>query len=299
MHEMLHWAAGGRHPVVMGNINRSMAPGWSIWTDQNDSLSQRDTGWMQFYCSSNQEVVDTVIQAFKVSEALMIPSMVVLDAFALSHTYEVVDVPDQALVDKYLPPFRPAIKLTPADPRAFGGLTGAEHYMELRYRLEKDMEKAPALIEETGRQYEELFGRDLGLVDPYRCDDADFIFVTSGTAGYTARVAVDALRASGLKAGNLRIKVFRPFPFDRVREVLAKVKKAAVVDRNCSYGAGGIFYQEVKSAVYGRPGMPPIIGYIAGLGGRDITTESFKEVAADALAKDRAGEEIVWIGVKK
>jgi pyruvate/2-oxoacid:ferredoxin oxidoreductase alpha subunit len=299
MHEMLHWAAGGRHPVVMGNINRSMAPGWSIWTDQNDSLSQRDTGWMQYYCASNQEVVDTVLQAFKVSERLMIPSMVILDAFALSHTYEVVDVPDQALVDKFLPPFKPEIKLTPADPRAFGGLTGSEHYMELRYKLQKDMEKAPALIEETGREYEKLFGRRLGLLDPYRCDDAEFVFVTSGTAGYTARVAVDELRKSGVKAGNLRIKVFRPFPFAEVRGVLKKVRKAAVIDRNCSYGAHGIFYQEVKSALYGEAGMPPVLGYIAGLGGRDITVDSFKEVAAHALAKDRADEEIVWIGVKK
>jgi len=299
MHEMLHWAGGGRHPIVMGEVNRAMAPGWSIWADQNDSLSQRDTGWMQFYCASNQEVVDTVIQAFKVAETLMIPAMVILDAFSLSHTYEVVDVPDQAVVDTFLPPFKPAIKLTPKDPRAFGGLTGSEHYMELRYKLEKDMEKAPALIEETGREYEKLFGRRLGLVDPYRCEDADFVFVTSGTAGSTARVAVDELRASGVKAGNLRIKLFRPFPFQAVREVLGKVKKAAVVDRNCSYGAGGIFYQEVKSAVYGRPGMPPLLGYVTGLGGRDITTDSFKEIAAHAAARDRADEEIVWIGVKK
>jgi pyruvate/2-oxoacid:ferredoxin oxidoreductase alpha subunit len=298
MHEMLHWASGGRHPVVMGNINRSMAPGWSIWTDQNDSLSERDTGWMQYYCASNQEVVDTVVQAFKVSEALMIPAMVILDAFALSHTYEVVDVPDQALVDAYLPPFKPSIRLTPDDPRAFGGLTGSEHYMELRYRLQKDMEKAPALIEETGREFEKAFGRNLGLVDPYRCDDADLIFVTSGTAGSTARVAVDELREGGVKAGNLRIKVFRPFPFERVREVLGKAKRAAVVDRNCSYGAHGIFFQEVKSAIYGEAGMPPVFGYIAGLGGRDITVDSFKEVAAHALAKDRADENIVWIGVK-
>ena len=161
------------------------------------------------------------------------------------------------------------------------------------------MEKAPALIEETGREYEKMFGRYLGLVDAYRCDDAEFLFVTSGTAGYTARVAVDDLRASGVKAGNLRIKVFRPFPFAAVRDILRKVKKAAVVDRNCSYGAHGIFYQEVKSALYGETGMPPVFGYIAGLGGRDIMVDSFKEVAAHALAKDKADEEIVWIGVKK
>src|SRR4030067_1330041 len=143
-------------------------------------------------------------------------------------------------------------------------------------------------MEGTGREYEKTFGRDLGLVDPYRCDDAEFIFVTSGTAGYTARVAVDELREGGVKAGNLRIKVFRPFPFARVREVLGKVKRAAVVDRNCSYGAHGIFYQEVKSAIYGEAGMPPVFGFIAGLGGRDITVDTFKEVGPPALAQDRA-----------
>jgi pyruvate/2-oxoacid:ferredoxin oxidoreductase alpha subunit len=299
MHEMLHWASGGRHPVVMGNINRSMAPGWSIWTDQNDSLSERDTGWMQYYCASNQEVLDTVIQAFKVSEALMIPAMVILDAFALSHTYEVVDIPPQDKVDAYLPPFNPEIRLTPKDPHAFGGLTGSEHYFELRYKLQKDMERAPALIEETGREYERAFGRYLGLVDDYLCDDAEFLFVTSGTAGYTARVAVDELRKSGLKAGNLRIRAFRPFPFAKVREIAGRAKKVAVVDRNISYGYHGIFYQEVKSALCGQAGVPPILGYIAGLGGRDITVDSFREIAAHALAKSRADEEIVWIGVRK
>lgn len=299
MHELLHWASGGRLPVVMGNINRAMAPGWSIWTDQNDSLSQRDTGWIQYYCASNQEVLDTVIQAFKVSEKLMIPSMIVLDAFALSHTYEVVDVPDQDKVDAYLPPFNPPFRLTPDDPHAFGGLTSPEHYMELRYKLQKDMEKVPALVEETGKEYEKMFGRYLGQVDEYLCDDAEFIFVTSGTAGYTARVVVDELREKGIKAGNLRIKLFRPFPFEKVRSILSKVPKVAVVDRNISYGHHGIFYQEVKSAMYGQPHQPVIFGFITGLGGRDITRDTFKEIADYALSKSQAEEEIVWIGVKK
>ncbi len=299
MHELLHWASGGRNPVVMGNINRAMAPGWSIWTDQNDSLSQRDTGWIQFYCSSNQEVLDTVIQAFKVSEKVLIPSMVILDAFALSHTYEVVDIPDQHKVDEYLPPFRPEIRLTPKDPHAFGGLTSPDHYFELRYRLQKDMEKVPALIEETGREYEKMFGRYLGLVEGYLCDDADLILVTSGTAGYTARVAADELRAEGIKAGNLRVKVFRPFPFAQVREVVKNAKKIAVVDRNISYGHHGIFYQETKSALYGQGREIPTFGFITGLGGRDITPSTFKEIAAYTLGKDKPDEEIVWIGVKK
>jgi len=299
MHEMLHWASGGRMPVVLGDINRAMAPGWSIWTDQNDSLSQRDTGWVQFYCSSNQEVLDTVIQAYKVSEKLMIPSMVILDAFALSHTYEVVEIPEQEKVDAYLPPFNPPYRLTPADPHAFGGLTSPDHYMELRYKLQKDMEKVPALVEETGREYEKMFGRYLGLVDDYLCDGADLIFVTSGTAGLTARVVVDELRAQGIKAGNLRIKLFRPFPFEQVRSILSRVPKVAVLDRNISYGHHGVFYQEVKSAMYGLPSQPAIFGFIAGLGGRDITRETYKEIADYALKHDRPEEEIVWIGVKK
>jgi len=299
MHEMLHWASGGRLPVVMGNINRSMGPGWSIWTDQNDSLSERDTGWMQYYCASNQEVLDTVIQAFKVSERLAIPSMVILDAFALSHTYEVVDIPDQTKVDAYLPPFRPQVKLTPDDPHAFGGLTSPEHYFELRYKLQKDMEKAPALIEETGREYEKMFGRYLGLVEDYLCEDADIILVTSGTAGYTARVAVDEMRKSGVKVGNLRIKVFRPFPFEHVRRIVGKAKKVAVVDRNISYGHHGMFFQEVKSALYGHDDSLPVFGFIAGLGGRDIMPSTFKDIVDIALAKDKPQEEIIWIGVKR
>jgi len=299
MHELLHWASGGRLPVVMGDINRSMAPGWSIWTDQNDSLSQRDTGWIQFYCSSNQEVLDTVIQAFKVSEKLAIPSMVILDAFAISHTYEVVDIPDQEKVDEYLPPFKPQFRLTPDEPHAFGGLTSPEHYFELRYKLQKDMEKVPALIEETGREYEKMFGRYLGLVDEYCCEDAEVILVTSGTAGYTARVAVDELRQEGIKVGNLRIKVFRPFPFAQVEEILKKAKKVAVVDRNISYGHHGIFSQEVKSALYGHINGLPVFSFITGLGGRDIMPSTFREIVEYSLSKTKPEEEIIWIGVKK
>jgi pyruvate/2-oxoacid:ferredoxin oxidoreductase alpha subunit len=299
MHELLHWASGGRLPVVMGNINRAMAPGWSIWSDQNDSLSQRDTGWIQFYCASNQEVLDTVIQAFKVSENLYIPSIVVLDAFTLSHTYEVVDIPEQDKVDEYLPAYRPQIRLTPSEPHAFGGLTSPEHYFELRYKLQKDMEKVGALIEETGKEYEKMFGRYLGLVEDHLCVDADLILVTSGTMGFTARVAVDKLRKEGIKAGNLRIKVFRPFPFELVRNILKKAKKVAVVDRNISYGHHGIFFQEVKSALYGHVDGLPLFGFITGLGGRDITPSTFKEIALYTLSKNKPEEEIVWIGVKR
>ena len=298
MHELLHWASGARLPIVMGNINRAMAPGWSIWSDQNDSLSQRDTGWIQFYCANNQEVLDSVIQAYKVAERFSIPAMIILDAFTLSHTYEVVDVPDQSLVDAYLPPFQPAFRLTPDEPHAFGGLTSPDHYFELRYKLQKDMEKVPEAVEATGREYEKIFGRYLGAVDAYQVDDAEIILVTSGTAGSTARVAVDLLRQKGIKAGNFRIRLFRPFPFALVRQILSRAIKVAVIDRNISYGHHGIFYQEVKSALYGLSSVP-VFGFITGLGGRDITPETFEAIVNYTLAKNQPEEEIIWIGVKQ
>ncbi|MDH4258531.1 MAG: pyruvate ferredoxin oxidoreductase, partial [Candidatus Aminicenantes bacterium] len=174
-----------------------------------------------------------------------------------------------------------------------------EHYFELRYKLQKDMEKAPALIEETGKEYEKMFGRYLGQVEEHCCDDAELILVTSGTMGSTARVAVDALREEGIKVGNLRIKVFRPFPFEKVRNIFKKTKKVAVIDRNISYGHHGMFFQEVKSAMYGHDHDLPIFGFIAGLGGRDITPATFREIVKFSLEKNKPEEEITWIGVNR
>ena len=159
MHELLHWAAGARLPIVMADINRAMAPPWTIWTDQNDSLSQRDTGWMQFYCQSNQEVLDSVIMAYKVAEKVLMPAMIVLDAFSLSHTYEIVDLPDQALVDKYLPPFDYKYKLDVNDPHTYGGLTTPEWYMEFRVKMHEAMEQALVEIKKEAVEFEKAFGR--------------------------------------------------------------------------------------------------------------------------------------------
>ena len=245
-----------------------MAPGWSIWTDQNDSLSQRDTGWIQFYCASNQEVLDTVIQAFKVSEKLLIPSMVILDAFALSHTYEVVEIPDQEDVDAYLPPFNPALQADAADPHAFFGLTAPEHYFELRYKLQKDMEKCPRLVEETGREFE----KDLRPPSrarrriPVRRRRFPVHHLRDGRVygpGRRGRPAPGRRQGREPQDEGLPALPLRRGP----RESSKRPKKVAVVDRNLSYGHHGIFYQEVKSALYGQDGMPPVFGYVAGLGG--------------------------------
>ncbi len=298
MHELLHWSAAARLPIVMANINRAMAPPWSIWTDQNDSLSQRDTGWMQFYCQSNQEVLDTLIMAYKISEKVLIPSMIVLDAFSLSHTYEIVDIPDQELVDRYLPPFDYQYRLNVDDPHTFGGLTTPDWYMEFRYKMHQAVNDALPLIRQEGLEFGKLFGRTYDTVDPYRVNDAEIVLVTSGTAASTARYAVDQLRRKGKKIGNLRMRALRPFPFADVRRHLKKAEKVIVIDRNISYGYHGIFAQEVKSALYGHSDVP-VFGFIAGLGGRDIFPETIEHIVGKVEKSKKPSKEIYWVEVKE
>jgi len=298
MHEMLHWAAGARLPIVMADVNRAMGPPWSVWTDQNDSLSQRDTGWMQIYCESNQEVLDTVIEAYKVAEKVLMPAMLVLDAFVLSHTAEQIEIPDQALVDRYLPPYQPIYKLDVNDPRSFGALAPPDVYMELRYKMHQAMEDAVSEWVRADEEFCELFGRRYGLIEPYGADDADCIVVTSGTVTSTAREVIDELRAEGHRVGLLKIRVFRPFPAQLVREALARAAKVAVIDRNIGFGMGGIFAQEIKSALYNAPQRPRVFGFIAGLGGRDITPKVIREIIEYTESHDEP-EDLIWVGVKR
>jgi len=299
MHELLHWAAGGRLPIVLADINRAMAPGWSVWTDQNDTLSQRDTGWMQVYCESNQEVLDSVIQGYKIAEKVSIPLMLVLDAFVLSHTSEPVDIPEQSKVDSYLPPYSPEIKIDIENPRAFGGLLSPDYYMEMRYILQRDMERAVQVIKEVDEEFYEIFGRKYGLTEAYKCDDAKVIIVVSSTITGTARTVIDEMRERGKKVGLLKIRFFRPFPFEDVKSVLLNAEKVAVIDRNISYGAGGIFFQEVKSALYNEPKKPPIFGFITGLGGRDVTPEIIREIIEFTEKNEKPEENILWRGVMR
>jgi pyruvate/2-oxoacid:ferredoxin oxidoreductase alpha subunit len=295
MHELLHWVAGARLPVVMVEVNRALAAPWNLGTDQTDSLAQRDTGWMQTYCSTNQEVLDTVLMSFKIAERVMLPSMIVLDGFTLSHSYEPVDVPSAAEVDAFLPPFRPELRLNPSEPMTFGAMVGPKDYLRLRRRIAADMAEAEGSIDEVGREFGEIFGRPYGQLDAYRCEDADTILVTSGAVGSTARATVDALREKGLKAGNLRLRAFRPFPAKALRAFARPGMKLAVVDRNYSPGAGGIFAQEIKAALYPRAGVE-VHGYVTGLGGGDITVELLQEIweRVDAAPKTDPGP-AVWV----
>ena len=298
MHEILHWAVGARLPIVLANINRAVGPPWSIWTDQNDSLSQRDVGWLQIYCESNQETQDTIPQAFKIAETVKLPVMLVLDAFFLSHTFEIVDILEAEKVRTFLPPYVADKQVDVTESHSFGNLAPPDGYMELRFMIQKAMEDSRQVVRDVDKEFEKIFGRGYGVVKPYRCDDAEVILVTSGTIASTARAVIDEMRDEGIKIGSLKIRLFRPFPFDEVFEVLSKAKRVGVIDRNISFGHHGIFYQEVKSALYGRTDIP-VIGYIAGLGGRDVTPKVIREIADKAVGDENPDKLINWIGVKE
>jgi len=297
MHELLHWASGARLPIVMTNVNRAMAPGWNIWADQNDSLSQRDTGWMQIYCESNQEVLDSVIISYKVSEQIQMPTMICLDGFALSHTYEIVDIPDQDAVDAFLPMYESEYKMDASNPRTFYALSSPDYYYEMRYKMHEAMEKAKSAIVEIGEEFNEQFGRKYGLVEDYRCDGAETIIVASGTIASTAKDVIDSLRDAGESVGLARVRVFRPFPVEEIRDIMGKAKRVGVIDRNISFGYEGIFFSETKAALYRMANPPETCNFIAGLGGRDVTPSDIEEMI-HLTASDKTNE-VTWFKLKK
>jgi pyruvate/2-oxoacid:ferredoxin oxidoreductase alpha subunit len=299
MHELLHWASGARLPIVMAEVNRALAPGWNIWVDQTDTLAQRDTGWIQFYCEDSQEVIDTTLQAYKLAESVNLPVMVVLDAFFLSHTYEPVDVPDQEEADRFLPPYEPRFQLDVKNPCSFGPLVPPAVYMEMRHDMAAAMETALTNFADIEQEYAGIFGRRYGAVEAIACDDAEIIFVTSGTITSTARLVLESLRGRGEKFGILKIKLFRPFPVEEIRTALKKAKKIAVIDRNFSFGASGIFAQEVRAALCNTPVHPLVFGYIAGIGGRDVTPEVLEEIYWKTKNLDSPERESVWIGLQE
>ncbi|MFC1857053.1 pyruvate ferredoxin oxidoreductase [Thermodesulfobacteriota bacterium] len=299
MHELLHWASGARLPIVMAEVNRALAPGWNIWTDQTDSLSQRDTGWIQLYCEDGQEVLDTTLQAFRLAEWANLPVMVVLDAFFLSHTFEPVDVPDQETVDRFLPPLAPRIQIDLDDPCAMGQMAGPPVYMEMRHSIQQAMEQVPAGFAKIEEEFDTLFGRKYGPLETVACDDAQIVMVVTGTAASTCRQVVDELRSQGEKVGLLKLKMLRPFPTALIRRILEPVQKVAVVDRNFSLGVSGIFAQEIRAALCNFNPHPPVFGYIAGLGGRDITDELLTQIYWETKKSPAPETESVWMGLNE
>jgi pyruvate/2-oxoacid:ferredoxin oxidoreductase alpha subunit len=288
MHEMLHYAAGARAPVVMANVNRTLAAPWGFWADHTDSLAQRDTGWIQLYCESPQEALDTILAAYRVAESVLLPAMVVIEALYVSHALEPVDVPDPDVVGRFLPRFDPELRLDPKRPRSFGGTATPAQWRANRLAMQAAMDLVGDALADADRLWGELTGRTYGAVDAYRTRDAELVLVALGGVAGTAREAVDRLREAGVAAGLARIRLFRPFPTRALTDVLSGVDRIAVIDRNYSIGSGGIVAGELRAALHATGEIDPLLhSYVIGLGGVDVSVERLVTVGHDALRRRR------------
>ncbi|MEM0024528.1 MAG: transketolase C-terminal domain-containing protein [Thermofilaceae archaeon] len=301
MGEMVFWAGGARLPIVMAVVNRSIAPPWSIWCDHNDAFAVRDAGWIQFWAENAQEAMDMVIQAYRVAEneGVLLPAMVNLDGFYLSHAYEPVEVPEQQTVDRFLPEKTPAPYWIDVDkPMSYGTIANPDYYMEFRWKMQRAMDKAARVIREVDEEWGRLTGRNWGgLLEAYRCDDADVGIVLIGSWAGDAKEAVDRLRSRGVRAGVVRLRVTRPFPARELRETVEGMSAVAVVDRSLSPGLPSVLSAEVKSALFNAKRRPVVRSFIAGLGGRDVSPKDFERIAESSL-KEEEPAEVAWIGLR-
>lgn len=285
MAEAVYNASGLGLPIVMTIGNRAIGAPINIWNDHSDSMSMRDSGWIQLYAETNQEAADLHIQAFKLAEALSCPVMVCMDGFILTHAYERVDMPRQEQVDAFLPPFEPVQVLDPKHPVSIGAMVGPEAFAEVRYLAHHKQLMALELIPEISKEFKLKFGRDSGgLLRTYRCEDAETVVVALGSVNGTIKDTVDQMRDDGIAIGSLSIGSYRPFPIAQLRDALQKAKKIVVVEKNLAVGIGGIMAANLRMALRGL--NQPVITAIAGLGGRPITMKSLREL----FDKARRGE---------
>jgi len=301
MHEMLYAAPQNRLPVVMANVNRTLGAAAGIWVEYNDSMPERESGWLQVYIEDNQEALDMIIQAYRIGEdkGVMLPVMVCLDGFVLSHTVERVDFPDQDLVDTFLPKFSPLDVLDSENPKTINAISPPEYAMEMRYRLERAIEDSKTVIGSVDSAFGQMTGRRYGgLLDTYKMEGAEVALVTLGTATSTARVVVDRMNDLGKKAGLIKLRFMRPFPGKELAEVTKELKGLGVFDRSLSFNGFGPVFTEVRNALHSA--QFPITNHIAGLGGRDITFEEVKGMfdIIEQSARGDSFKECNWHGLR-
>lgn len=292
MAEVLPYVSGARFPIVMMNANRTLATPWALLADHRDSLSQLDSGWIQVYCEDAQETLDMVIQAYRIAEdsRVMAPMMVNLDGFILTHTYEMVDLPDQEEVDEFLPSYTTGNKMDLDDPKSVC-YAAMDDYMEFHMKQELDMRKAPSVIVEVDRAFGEKFGRNYGgMIEQYRCEDVEVVLMTLGSVTGTARVVVDAMREEGFKVGLAKIRFMRPFPRSEIMDIAGRAKAIGVVDKDISVGYEGIVFTNVNSSLCGLKKLPATINFIGGLAGRNISKDHIRGMF-DQLLRAAAGEQ--------
>ncbi len=283
MHEMLHWAAGARLPIVMAQVNRTLAPGWNIWAEHSDALSQRDTGWLQVYVSTVQEAYDATLMAFRIAEdnRVLLPVMINMDGFLLSHIMQPFEMTEPG---DFIPPLSLPHKIDVNDPKGYGAMSPSDVHFTFRFDMEKSMRASREVIAETEAEFAKRFGRSYAPVEEYLCDDADVVIVAMGTLGKEAEVAADLLRNEGIKAGVMRIRWLRPFPLD----MKIGNKELVVIDRDYSFGFGGVLAGEIQA----RYPQAKIARVIAGLGGQEVTYEDMAE-----LVRTRKMGTEFWFGI--
>jgi len=304
MHEPLFVAPPMHLPIVMSIVNRTVAAPLGIWVEHNDTMPQRDTGWMQVYVEDAQETLDMVLQAYRIAEhpEVELPMMVCMDAFLVSHTIESVDLPSPEAADAFLPPYAPVhAYLDPKRPLVLGAASPPEFIQEVRWETDMRMRRASEVLEEVEHAFSKTFGRSYGgAFETYRLEDAEVGLITLGTVTSVARDVVDLLREQGEKVGLLKLRYFRPFPAERLREATEHLHAIGVYDRAVSFGVGGPTYIEVRNALY-ESAKVPILGFLAGLGGRDVTRDDvslmFSKVLQAATRGRRAGG-VTWIGTR-
>jgi len=282
MHEVLFNVSGMRLPVVMTIANRAVSAPINIWNDHQDSISQRDTGWIQMYAEDTQEAADMVAQAFMIAEDkdVLLPVMACMDAFILSHVYEPVVLLEQDLVEEYLPPFEPEFVLDPNKPLTFGAFADPSTYTEFRYLQARAMDVALEKIEDAANRFNEVFGRYYGgLIDEYETEDAEIIIMAMGSIIGTVKDVIDKRRSKGEKIGLLKIRSFRPFPIEATRKVLKNAKVVVTLDKNISLGLNeGALCTETKACLYNTDTDAPVIGFMIGHGGRDVPESTINNI---------------------
>ncbi|MFX0103742.1 MAG: pyruvate ferredoxin oxidoreductase [Candidatus Hodarchaeota archaeon] len=304
MCETVHWVAGSRLPVVTTIASRGIAPPWNIWVDYSDILSQRDSGWMIQFASTHQEIFDSVLMSYKIAENLkvMLPIFVAYGGFTQSHTSKPVIIPSQSDVDDYLPPIPkkgwPHINLDPDNPIVHGNLLMPhQEYMEFRFKIHEAMYNARPIILEAIKDFNKKFKRDyVGLIEPYCCDDADYILISVGALAEQVKVAVDNLRKEGFKVGSVKLRYFRPFPKEEFLDLFKgkKLKGLSVVDRSIAYGSptGGHISTEFQTVLKGLKQDLTYLPAVWGLGGRDVTIEDQISVFKDLISLDENNETV-------
>lgn len=301
MTENLFTAGFYRLPIVLACVNRTLGPPWNIWADQGDALMMRDAAWLQFFAENNQEVLDTVLLAFRLAEdpRIMLPAMVSLDAFIISHTLMDTELPAQELVDAYLPHCQVPHRLDHEHPVTIGGLAWPQETLSMRVETDEAFQRVFDVYEEHRAAFREVFDRDVGgMITTFATDDAETVLIVSGTVATTTRRVVERRRAQGEKIGLIKVRMFRPFPEEAILSACSSAEKVGVLDRNYSSGCGGVFNHAVRAAAQGRRDDLLIQNYLVGVCGGDVIPEMIDE-CVDDLTQRTAAERPVWKGIER